>query len=128
MWPSWYGRREYGDRDKWRGFKELSAQPRGFSAGYATFDERRSPAAERTELCGQVERPISTGQLNPLLGLHLRPINPVISRGPSGRAHLGGGFTLRCFQRLSLPDVATQRCPEQDNWKTRGQSVPVLSY
>jgi len=63
-----------------------------------------------------------------LLDVHFRPINPVICRGPSGRVHLGGGFTLRCLQRLSLPDVATQRCPEQDNWDTRGQSVLVLSY
>ena len=26
-----------------------------------------------------------------------------------GGSHLGARFTLRCFQRLSLPDVATQR-------------------
>ncbi len=72
---------------------------------------KASAGKERTELCGQVERPISTGQLNPLLGLHLRPINPVVYRGPSGRVHLGEGFTLRCFQRLSRPDVATRLCP-----------------
>ncbi len=34
------------------------------------------------------------------------------------------GFALRCFQRLSEPNFATQRCPWQDNWYTRGLSVP----
>ncbi len=28
---------------------------------------------------------------------------------PSGMSHLGVGFPLRCFQRLSLPNIATQR-------------------
>ena len=28
-----------------------------------------------------------------------------------GRPHLGAGFPLRCFQRLSLPHMATQRMP-----------------
>ena len=46
----------------------------------------------------------------------------------SGSTHLGGGFPLRCFQRLSLPDVATRQCPWRNNRYTRGQSVPVLSY
>ena len=39
-----------------------------------------------------------------------------------------GGFVLRCFQHLSLPYVATQLCPWQNNWCTRGMSIPVLSY
>jgi len=30
----------------------------------------------------------------------------------SGRSHLGVGFPLRCFQRLSHPDLATRRCGE----------------
>ena len=45
-----------------------------------------------------------------------------------GKSHLEGGFTLRCFQRLSLPDLATQPCSWRNNWCTRGQSIPVLSY
>ena len=49
------------------------------------------------------------------------------SRG-LGSAHLGGGFPLRCFQRLSRPDVATRRCHWRDNRCTRGPSIPVLSY
>ncbi len=28
-----------------------------------------------------------------------------------GIPNLGGGFALICLQRLSLPDIATQRCP-----------------
>src|SRR6185503_16117503 len=45
-----------------------------------------------------------------------------------GRTHLRVGFPLRCFQRLSLPDVANQQCRWHDNSHTRGPSVPVLSY
>ena len=30
---------------------------------------------------------------------------------PRGMIHLGAGFPLRCFQRLSLPGVATRRLP-----------------
>ncbi len=49
-----------------------------------------------------------------------------VNRG--GRPHLETGFPLRCFQRLSLPNVANQPCPWRNNWHTRGSSVPVLSY
>ena len=45
-----------------------------------------------------------------------------------GRSNLGGGFPLRCFQRLSRPDVATRPCHWRDNRCTRGLSIPVLSY
>ena len=86
-------------------------------------------------VCGSC-RPISTGRLSPLPGLHLRPIDPVVHWGPSTTPPggvvrgpgLGGGFPLRCLQRLPFPDVANQRCPWRDNWRTRGPSVPVLSY
>src|SRR3954463_1044245 len=54
------------------------------------------------------------------------------SRGPysikDGRSHLEASFPLRCFQRLSLPNVANQQCSWRNNWHTRGSSVPVLSY
>ena len=56
-------------------------------------------------------RPISKCQLNTLLCLHLIPIYLILSKGSYslklGRSHLEGGFTLRCLQRLSLPDLAT---------------------
>ena len=73
-------------------------------------------------------RAISTARLRTLLPIHLRPINVVVSHGPLKKSHLVVGFALICFQRLSLPDVATQRCPWRDNWRTSGRSNPVLSY
>ena len=45
-----------------------------------------------------------------------------------GISYLEASFTLRCFQRLSRPYLATQLCPWQNNWCTRGTSIPVLSY
>ena len=42
--------------------------------------------------------------------------------------NLGAGFPLRCFQRLSLPHIATLLCRWRDNRFTRGVSIPVLSY
>jgi len=64
--------------------------------------------------------------------VHLRPIYLVVSEGPysmkDGRSHLEASFALRCFQRLSLPNVANQPCRWRDNWHTRGSSAPVLSY
>src|SRR3970040_2509299 len=55
---------------------------------------------------------ISTAQLNRLPGLHLPPIKRVVFPRPysaeaDGRPHLEEGFALRCFQRLSRPDMAT---------------------
>ena len=91
-------------------------------------------AAARLEFYGQASRPISTSQLSGLPHLHLWPINLVVYKGSlvhpkvEGIPHLEGGFALRCIQRLSFPDIATQRCPWRDNWYTRGSSIPVLSY
>jgi len=70
--------------------------------------------------------------------LHLRPITSWSTRGlTEGRTHLGTGFPLRCFQRLSQPDSATGRCrwsttraPEvrpPRSSRTRG-SLPQFSY
>ena len=54
------------------------------------------------------------------------------SRGLTGLCHgilvLEGGFTLRCFQRLSRPHFASLLCRWHDNSCTRGASTPVLSY
>src|SRR5258708_930758 len=82
---------------------------------------------------GQASRTISTASLNVLRHLHSRPIKPVVfwcPLGPlrGGKPYLRAGFTLRCFQRLSLPNSATQRCPWRDNWHTGGSSIQVLSY
>ena len=56
-------------------------------------------------------RPISNARLNALQHLHLHPINLVVYKGSYRRkTHLGMGFPLRCFQRLSRPDSATGQC------------------
>ena len=46
----------------------------------------------------------------------------------SGKTYLQAGFPLRCFQRLSLPDIATRQCDWHHNRYTSGPSTPVLSY
>ena len=76
----------------------------------------------------QADRAISTGKLNALLRLHTRPINVVVYHGSQGRTRFEVGFSLRCFQRLSRPHVATLHCRWRDNSSTRGASIPVLSY
>ena len=45
-----------------------------------------------------------------------------------GKPHLKAGFTLRCFQRLSLPDAATRLHGWRHDRYTVGPSTPVLSY
>ncbi len=76
---------------------------------------------------------VSTARLKAFLPLQSRPINPVVYRGSLGsklpcNSDLEGGFPLRCFQRLSLPDLATQPWTERSNWHTRGPSFLILSY
>ncbi len=81
----------------------------------------------------QTSRAISSARLKGLLPVHLRPINLVVSQGPSGTlwsrsVHLGKSFPLRCFQRLSPRDIATGRCPWRNSPYTSGRFVSVLSY
>ncbi len=76
---------------------------------------------------------VSTGNLKAFPPVQCRPINRVVYPGSLGdesprNPRLGVGFTLRCFQRLSGPDMATQPCRERDNWYTRGPSFQILSY
>ena len=70
-------------------------------------------------------RPISDIQLHTLLYFHLCPIYLVVFKGSYnlliGISHLEGGFTLRCLQRLSRPDLATLLC----RWSTT--DTPVVS-
>jgi hypothetical protein len=57
-------------------------------------------------------RPLSIAHLRTLLPSQLRPIKPVVFRGSysyDGKSHLEVCLALRCFQRLSRPDVATRR-------------------
>ena len=77
--------------------------------------------------------PVSTGRLHPSRGFHLRPIEHVFHMRATGtevprNPNLGAGFPLRCFQRLSLPNVANRPCRWRDNRHTRGPSTQVLSY
>ena len=71
-------------------------------------------------------RPISKCQLNTLLCLHLIPIYLILFKGPCSPhselpiSHLEGGFTLRCLQRLSLPDLATLP------WRWSPTGTPVV--
>jgi|SRR5882724_2635694 len=51
---------------------------------------------------------ISTLRLNTLLCLYLGPINVVVYY-ETILPNLGVGFVLRCFQRLSLPNIATRQ-------------------
>ena len=76
----------------------------------------------------QAYRVISTGQLSACWHLHLQPIDVVVFHDPQGRPCFEGGFPLRCFQRLSFPNVATLLCRWRDNRSTSGSSTPVLSY
>ena len=71
---------------------------------------------------------ISTSLLNTLLCLHLWPINLVVFQESQRKPYLGMSLALRCFQRLSLPYIATQRCRCHDNCHTRSTSFQVLSY
>ena len=81
----------------------------------------------------QACRLISTGQLNASQRLHTLPINVLVSNVPSpglcpGMTYLKACFPLRCFQRLSVPDVAAGLCHWHDNPFTSGPFTPVLSY
>ena len=68
-----------------------------------------------------------------LLGCDIAVYTPAIYlrrrlQRPLGKSYLGVSFALRCFQRLSNPDLVTQRCSWRNNWYASGQSDTVLSY
>ena len=88
---------------------------------------------EQKEEYGQASRLISTSKLHALPHFHTWPIDVVVFDEPSGGIRHGisdleVGFPLRCFQRLSLPNIATLPCHWRDNRNTSGSSIPVLSY
>ena len=102
--------------------------------GPGTSDKRRMDDIVRgIDRRDQTSRAISSARLKRLPSVHLRPINLVVSQGPSGSlrsrsVHLGKSFPLRCFQRLSPRDIATGRCPWRNSPYTSGRFVSVLSY
>ena len=56
---------------------------------------------------------VRTGRLKRSPAVHARPIDLVVFQEPTHycwKPNLGGGFALRCLQRLSCPDLATRRC------------------
>ena len=60
------------------------------------------------------KRAISNARLNVSPHVHLHPINVVVYDDPE-KSNLVAGFALRCFQRLSDPDVDTRRCTWRHN-------------
>jgi hypothetical protein len=76
---------------------------------------------------------VSTGRLKRLPALYVRPIDLVVFQEPV-QPEAAGDLFWRRVSRLDAFSVypgrtlATQRCPERDNWHTRGASLPVLSY
>lgn len=70
----------------------------------------RSPSKNSDFEWNQAIRMISTGKLHMLPHFHFQPINVVVFHDPSGKTHLGRSLALRCFQRLSLPHIATRPC------------------
>ena len=127
MFPLRYGHRNGGSRPTAPTFVVATGQDFLLRVRARANPEPNSEREQKSS-----PRPISTGRLNTLPCVHLRPIYLVVSEGPysftDGKPHLGASFALRCFQRLSLPDVANQQCRWRDNWHTRGPSAPVLSY
>src|SRR5512135_2485875 len=78
---------------------------------------------------GQLVRVSSTGHPASTARLSTSWSGTTLQGGlASGRSHLQASFPLRCFQRLSLPHVATRRYDWRHNRYTSGASTPVLSY
>jgi hypothetical protein len=73
-------------------------------------------------------RAIRTSKLNTSLCLHTWPIDGVVFPGSQAKPSFEVSFTLRCFQRLSRPYIATRQCGWRHNRSTRGTFLPVLSY
>src|SRR5256886_5560505 len=98
------------------------ARPWSYRFGTKEMEERTTKPHERlvpvsSTPCGAYTSGLSTSSSSTAL----QGIAP-------GRPVLEVCFPLRCFQRLSDPDTATQRCHWRDNWYTGGPSNPVLSY
>jgi hypothetical protein len=92
----------------------------GRDLAFASLVRAAGPAVLRVEGYGNgsgwsSRSAVRTGRLRRSLAVHSRPIDLVVFQEPSGinpwKPGLGGGFALRCLQRLSGPDLATRRCP-----------------
>ncbi len=120
-----------GRRPRRRGLAE-SGEVGGVCSGSAAF---ASPTHTQALGCYMVK---PHGRLVRVSFIHCWTSTPRLSTSWSatdlqeplrlGRSHLGVGFPLRCFQRLSPPYIATRHCHWRDNRNTSGTSTPVLSY
>ena len=82
-----------------------------FRSSQKTAATRRGEQTDFGDETEMVKRlPISTGPLRVLPPLHFPPINLVVFEGALSKSYLEKGFALRCFQRLSVPRVATLHC------------------
>jgi hypothetical protein len=117
----------------------LTADPHGKVQSAASAEvktHRVTHTPERQNLCNTVKKKkpstISTGKLTHYCVYTARLSNASSSRGltwfSSEGSHLGMCFLLRCFQQLSPPETATERCRWRDNSHTGAPSTPVLSY
>ena len=84
--------------------------------------------AMHEHLNDQANRAISTSQLHASRRFHIWPINVMVYHGSQGKPGFEVGFTLRCFQRLSRPHIATLLRGWRHDRCTRGAFIPVLSY
>ena len=109
MWPD---RHEH--RDKYSGHVVHSESPaslREVKASAGPPGGRTRRPRRPAKKCSQVDRPISTGKLNALLRLHLRPINLVVYQEPDGEtisrsglhAYMLSAFILSARSYPALP-------------------------
>jgi hypothetical protein len=128
VWPRQYGRRETGlDAVKRQGPNEIRCCHRAYVLCLIA-DITFSSDVTLEKLLGFTGSiglgggsgwssvlAVRTGRLRRSLAVHSRPIDLVVFQEPSHEScwkpRLGGGFALRCLQRLSGPDLATRRCP-----------------
>src|SRR6185503_1689712 len=107
-----------------------------WSSGVEGGKARRVGCRRIRHRCGYGVKP--HGPLVPVSSTHYCASTPGLSTWWSattllgdqvpGNPHLQARFPLRCFQRLSLPYIATRRCDWRHNRYTSGTSTPVLSY
>jgi hypothetical protein len=131
--PTRYGRQEFGWACSFAGTLTRNGDRRVL--GYALHRVQSVDALARD---AQGYRVKPHGQLVLVSSRHYCPYTPSLSTSWSrttlqgsqapGRSHLQASFPLRCFQRLSLPHIATRRCDWRHNRYTRDASTPVLSY
>ena len=130
--PTRYGRQEFGGA--WESWTRTRNGDRR-RLGYALH---RVHGRGRPWHRSQGYRVKPHGQLVLVSSRHYCPYTPSLSTSWSrttlqgsqapGRSHLQASFPLRCFQRLSLPHIATRQCDWRHNRYTRDASTPVLSY